>query len=87
MVHAFVLVDATTGDAGKLPALLEAIDGVAEAHVVAGDHDVVVEIEADTVYDVLATVTEHVRPLAGVERTRTYVALDQPRRADGGGRE
>lgn len=76
MVHAFVFVDVVTGDAGKLPTLLSAVDGVTESHVVAGDHDVVVEVDADSVYDVLSTVTEGIRPLEGIERTRTYVALE-----------
>jgi DNA-binding Lrp family transcriptional regulator len=76
MVHAFVFVDATTGAAEKLPALLDGVAAVREAHVVAGDHDVVAEVETDAVYDVLRTVTEEVRPLDGVEGTRTYVALE-----------
>ena len=76
MVHAFVFVDAAPGTAPKLPTLLAGVDAVTEAHVVAGDHDVVVEIEAGSVYDVLSTVTEAVRPLDGVERTRTYVSLE-----------
>ena len=75
MVHAFVFVDAEMGAARKLPALLSSVDAVTEAHVVAGDHDVVVEVEAETVYDVLSTVTNEIRPLAGVEHTRTYVSL------------
>lgn len=76
MVHAFVLVEATTGDAGKLPALFREVDEVTEAHVVAGDHDVIVEMDAETVYDVLSTVTEEIRPLEGIDQTRTYVALE-----------
>lgn len=76
MVHAFVFVESTVGDVGKLPALLREIQGVTEAHVVAGDRDVVVEMEADAVYDVLATVTDEIRPLDGIDRTRTYVALE-----------
>lgn len=76
MVHAFVFVDAGLGDAGELPAALEAIDGVTEAHVVAGDHDVVVEMDAEGVYEVLSTVTNAIRPLEGIEKTRTYVVLE-----------
>lgn len=75
MAHAFVFVDATTGAAETLPALLDGVEAVREAHVIAGDHDVVAEVEADAVYDVLGTVTEEVRPLDGVEGTRTYVTL------------
>jgi DNA-binding Lrp family transcriptional regulator len=76
MVRAFVLVEATTGAAEKLPTMLTEVDGVLEAHVVAGEYDIVVEVEAGEVYDVLATVTNEVRPLADVDGTRTYVALE-----------
>jgi DNA-binding Lrp family transcriptional regulator len=76
MVHAFVFVDVAPGTAEKLPPMLSEVEDVGDAHVVAGDHDVVLEVEADAVYDVLSTVTEEVRPLAGVEGTRTYVALE-----------
>lgn len=76
MVNAFVFVDVAPGAAEKLPALLEGADGVRAAHPIAGDHDVIVEVETDAVYEVLATVTESVRPLEGVEDTRTYVALE-----------
>jgi len=76
MVDAFVFVDAAPGAAEKLPSLLDGADGVRAAHRIAGDHDVVVEVETDAVYEVLATVTESLRPLDGVEDTRTYVALE-----------
>ena len=76
MVHGYVFLDAATGAAEKLPALLDNVEVVREAHVVAGDHDVVAEVETEGVYDVLATVTEQIRPLDGVESTRTYVALE-----------
>lgn len=75
MVRAFVFVDVTPGAAEKLQAILSGAETVREAHVVAGDHDVVVEIEADTVYDLLSSVTEEIRPVDGVEGTRTYVSL------------
>lgn len=76
MVHAFVFVEAMPGAAEQLPPALESVDVVRSAHVVAGDYDVVVEVETDTVYDVLSSVTEAVRPLDGVEETRTYVVLE-----------
>lgn len=76
MVHAFVFVDVAPGTAEKLPPLLAEVEGVGAAHVVAGDHDVVMEVEAGSVYDVLSSVTEEVRPLPGVEGTRTYVVLE-----------
>lgn len=76
MAHAFAFVDVSAGDAGKLPAMLSQVESVTEAHVVAGDYDVVVELKDEEVYDLLSTVTEAIRPLDGVERTRTYVALE-----------
>jgi DNA-binding Lrp family transcriptional regulator len=76
MVHAFVFVDVAPGVAETLPPTLSDVGEIREAHVVAGDHDVVFEVETETMYDVLSTVTEHVRTVDGVEETRTYVTLE-----------
>lgn len=76
MVHAFVFVDAAAGTAEPLVDELREIDPIQEAHVVAGNWDLVLELETEEVHDVLATVTAEVRPLDGIGTTRTYISLD-----------
>ena len=76
MVTAYVMVKAHTGDADRLRDEIEAIDGVTEAHIVAGDVDLIAKVDVETpaaVKDVAAT---HVQDIEGVESTQTYIAMD-----------
>jgi DNA-binding Lrp family transcriptional regulator len=75
MVKAFVFVDTATGTATDVVAAVDAIESVTEAHVVAGDYDVVVELTADIVADLYPVVSGEIRPLDGVEATRTYIEI------------
>lgn len=77
MVHAFVFVQANVGEAANLSEVVLAVDGVSEAHVVAGDWDLIAEIEAPEVYDLLNTTAQEIQGLDGVENTRTYVSLEE----------
>lgn len=75
MVKAFVFVQVDTGSATDVVAAVVGIDGVVEAHVVAGDYDVVLEMEAPEVPDLYPIVSDRVRAISGVEETRTYIEL------------
>ncbi|MFB1066112.1 AsnC family transcriptional regulator [Natrinema sp. CBA1119] len=76
MVDAYTMIDTATGTAeGVCQALCDA-EGVIDAHVIAGDFDVMVEIAGDDSHDILETITDTVRPLEGVGTTRTYICLD-----------
>lgn len=55
---------------------LETIAEVTEAHIVAGDFDVIVELEAEETTDLLPIVTNSIQGIEGVGHTRTYVVLD-----------
>lgn len=76
MVHAFVMVKTTAGSSEALISKVRDIADVTEAHIVAGDFDVIAEIETDEVYEVLDTVSSNVRSFEGVSDTKTYVALE-----------
>lgn len=76
MVYAFVLVKTGAGvSAGVLDALDE-IDGIVEAHIVAGEYDIIAEVEVDEVHDVLDVVSSGVQSRDGVIDTKTYIALE-----------
>jgi DNA-binding Lrp family transcriptional regulator len=65
--------------AGKSEELLEetrALSGVAEAHIVAGQYDIITEAEAEEVYQVMQSVATGIRELDGVVDTRTYICLE-----------
>ncbi len=75
MVHAFVMVKTSTGDAETVLEEVRDFNGVAEAHVVAGDWDLVVEMTADEVYEILDTVSTGIQGITGVTDTKTYVSM------------
>jgi len=76
MVHAFIMVKTAAGRSEDLLAAIRGLAPVAEAHVVAGDWDVVVEADAGEVYDVIHAVAGDVQDLDGVTDTKTYIALE-----------
>jgi DNA-binding Lrp family transcriptional regulator len=76
MVRAFIMVKTSAGKSAELEAAIEAVEGVREAHVVAGKYDIIVEAEGDEVYAVIHTVSTEIRDLDGVVDTRTYVCLE-----------
>lgn len=76
MVRAFIVVKATAGRAADLRGEIAEIAGVSEAHVVAGEYDLIVEAAGEEIYEVIHTVATGIRDLAGVVDTRTYICLE-----------
>lgn len=76
MVHAYVLLKADVGAASDLVETLRDVEGVTEAHIVAGDWDLIAEVNAPEVYDVLSTVSDKIATLDGVVDTKTYVSME-----------
>ncbi|MFC6768584.1 Lrp/AsnC ligand binding domain-containing protein [Natrinema soli] len=76
MVDAYTMIDTATGTAEEVCQTLCDAEEVIDAHVLAGDFDVMVELTGDDSHDILETITDTVRPLEGVGTTRTYIRLD-----------
>jgi DNA-binding Lrp family transcriptional regulator len=76
MVVAYVMVKVYTGDADRLKGDIEAIDGVADAHIVAGDVDFIAKIEVGTPAEVKDIAAKQIQEVDGVEDTQTYIAMD-----------
>jgi DNA-binding Lrp family transcriptional regulator len=76
MVRAFIMVKAGSGHAESLLGTVRGLDHVAEANIVAGDFDIIVEAEAEEVYNVINSVATKVRSLDAVDDTKTYVCLE-----------
>jgi DNA-binding Lrp family transcriptional regulator len=71
------MVKTAAGKSAALQADIDAIEGVEEAHVVAGQYDIIVEAAGEEVYDVIHSVATDVRDLDGVVDTRTYICLEE----------
>ena len=76
MVHAFIMVKTAAGRSEDVLAAVRELDQISEAHVVAGEFDVIVEAEADEVYDVLHTSSSGIQGFTGVTDTKTYISMD-----------
>jgi DNA-binding Lrp family transcriptional regulator len=76
VVIAYVLVEASTGEADRIAAGIRAVDSVESVHVVAGDIDFVVRVVVDSPAAVRAAVVSAITGIDGVENTRTYLAMD-----------
>ena len=75
MVHAFVMVRTGAGKSEHVRGVVEDFDNVQEAHVVAGQYDVIAEVDAPEVHEVIHTSSGDIQQLDGVERTKTYISL------------
>lgn len=75
MVRAFIMVK-VEGDAESSLNPVTAIANIEEAHVVAGDYDIIAEALADEVRDIMHTAAAEIRYIEGVRDTKTYVCLE-----------
>jgi len=76
MITAFVLIGAEPSTIAELAPSLAEIDGVVEAHSVAGgDTDLVVLVRVPTHNDIATVVTERIAKLNGITSTDTMIAF------------
>jgi DNA-binding Lrp family transcriptional regulator len=75
MVTAYVLVNAPTGDADRLLDDVAAIDGVVDAHLVAGDVDLIAKLDVDSPTEVKDIAANRIQHTDGVEDTETYISM------------
>jgi len=76
MVHAFIMVMTGAGESERLLDAIREFDAASEAHIVAGNYDIIVEVDAGEVYDVLQTASSNIQGLQGVTDTKTYISLE-----------
>ena len=76
MVSAFIMIKTAAGKSDDLLADVQTSAGITEAHIVAGQYDIIAEAAGSEVYDVMQSVATRVRDLDGVSDTRTYICLE-----------
>ena len=76
MVTAYVMIKANTGDADRLRNAIDDIEGVVDAHIVAGDVDIIAKVAVDTPAQVKEIAANGIQGISGVEDTHTYIAMD-----------
>jgi DNA-binding Lrp family transcriptional regulator len=75
MVTAYVMVKANTGEADRLRDEIAAVDGVTDAHIVAGDVDIIAKVDVDAPADVKQIAATTIQNIPGVEDTETYISM------------
>ena len=76
MVRAFIMAKTAAGKSAELQEQIMNLDAVLEAYVIAGQYDIITEVEGDEVYSVIQTVATELRELEGIMDTRTYICLE-----------
>jgi DNA-binding Lrp family transcriptional regulator len=76
MVTAYVLVKANTGEADRLHREVSAVDGVVDAHIVAGDVDLIAKVDVGSPGEVKEVAASGFQSIDGVESTETYIGMD-----------
>jgi DNA-binding Lrp family transcriptional regulator len=76
MVTAYVLAKAHTGDADRIRDDIEAVEGVVNASIVAGDVDFIAKVEVDSPAAVKDVAASGIQGVDGIEDTQTYIAMD-----------
>ncbi|SDF02060.1 Lrp/AsnC family transcriptional regulator [Halorientalis regularis] len=76
MVVAYVMVKAHAGDADRIKADIDAVDGVVESSIVAGDVDFIAKVEVDSPAAVKDVAAAGIQEIDGIESTQTYIAMD-----------
>ena len=75
MTRAYVTVMTGAGVSQDVVAELRGITEVKRADIVAGEFDIIAEIETESERDLLALVTEKIQSIPGVGRTSTCIVL------------
>lgn len=75
MVHAFVTITVETAVEATADQI-RGVEAVETAHVVAGDVDVIAQLEAEETYQAMTAVADGIRGIDAVADTTTYIALD-----------
>ena len=76
MVTAYVLVKANTSEADRLREEVAAVEGVVDAHIVAGDVDLIAKISVDSPAQVKEIAANSFQSIDGVESTETYIGMN-----------
>jgi DNA-binding Lrp family transcriptional regulator len=76
MVTAYILVKANTGEADRLLDDVLDVEGVADAHIVAGDVDLIAKVAVETPSAVKDAAATGIQSTDGVESTETYLTMD-----------
>lgn len=76
MARAFIMINVAPGHVESLQGSIQAMEMVLTAHIVAGEHDLIIEAEAADVNSLIRSVVTEIRSNVDVVDTKTYICLE-----------
>ena len=76
MVTAYVLIKANVPTVDQIRDTITEINGIEDAHIVAGDVDIIAKAVVGSPADVQEIVASGILSIDGVEHTYTYIAME-----------
>lgn len=76
MVRAYVTILTSSGAAREALEAIRDTEEVSQADIVAGEFDIVAEVEAESERDLLSLITDEIQTIEGVGRTSTCIVLE-----------
>lgn len=77
MIKAFVLIVVDPAKTVEVFDQLRAVDGIAEVYQVMGPYDIVAVVQAQSLTEVPAVISRHIRAVEGIESTTTCVTFPE----------
>lgn len=77
MIKAFVLIVVDPAKTVEVFDKLRAVDGIAEVYQVMGPYDIVAVVEVNSLTEVPAVISRHIRAVEGIESTTTCVTFPE----------
>jgi DNA-binding Lrp family transcriptional regulator len=75
-VAAYLFINTETAQEQSVVDALKKIEGVKQAHIVTGLHDIICYIEGENLTEVKGIIINKIRNVSGIQRTITCFALD-----------
>ncbi len=77
MIKAFVLIVVDPAKTVEVFEKLRAVDGIAEVYQVMGPYDIVAVVQVNSLTEVPAVISRHIRAVDGIESTTTCVTFPE----------
>lgn len=77
MIKAFVLIVVDPAKTVEVYEKLRAVDGIAEVYQVMGPYDIVAVVQVNSLTEVPAVISRHIRAVDGIESTTTCVTFPE----------
>lgn len=77
MIKAFVLIVVDPAKTVEVFDKLRAVEGIAEVYQVMGPYDIVAVVQVDSLTEVPAVISRHIRAVEGIESTTTCVTFPE----------